>query len=323
MWHKKSYHFLCNETNKLKISYASHQYIHCSGVLKLKSVQASSIRRNKFYIHKTLNINPINYISNHLQNKDTDVFLNCTYKKSYSSCCKQGDKSSLKNESTDTIHATNSTNASISSASHLHESTNIESPLIETTKKSCCHASSTKSPQNTQESMTNSLRSNNNDIENSNNFLLQANTFSFWTCSSTWKKATINTFHCLIGCSIGDMATMLVCTTFFPGLSMWIVMPLSMINGIATSILLETSILKFKHSFPWKKAFQVAIKMSLISMIAMELAENLTNLYLWEVHDMNHGSGLQIAMVCGLIMGFVTPLPYNYFMLRKFKKSCH
>ena len=28
-----------------------------------------------------------------------------------------------------------------------------------------------------------------------------------WTCKSTWKKASVNTLWCLLGCSIGDFGT--------------------------------------------------------------------------------------------------------------------
>jgi len=34
-----------------------------------------------------------------------------------------------------------------------------------------------------------------------------------WSCRHTWRRASVNTMWCLIGCSIGDMGTIL----FFSG----------------------------------------------------------------------------------------------------------
>jgi len=119
------------------------------------------------------------------------------------------------------------------------------------------------------------------------------------------------------------MGTMMAAQMFFPGTSMWIVVPIAMVNGILTSISLETIILKYRNSFNWRQALKIAIRMSLISMITMELAENITDLYLWNYMGMNKGSAYWISMGCGLMMGFLTPLPYNYYMLRTIGRSCH
>ena len=137
-----------------------------------------------------------------------------------------------------------------------------------------------------------------------------------WYCKHTWRRASYNTMWCLLGCSIGDFGT--IAYFQFMGIA-WpvlVIMTLAIINGLITSILLETLIL-FRQ-MPFKAAFQTAIGMSLISMISMEAAMNLTdfiatggaNLTWWVIPLM-------------LIVGFLTPLPYNYWRLKALGKACH
>ena len=92
-------------------------------------------------------------------------------------------------------------------------------------------------------------------------------------------------------------------------------MPIAMFNGIITSIILETLILIKNMSF--KEAFKTACGMSLISMIAMELAMNLTDLYLYGQLVIN----LKYLPII-LLAGFITPWPYNYWRLVKYNSSC-
>jgi len=37
---------------------------------------------------------------------------------------------------------------------------------------------------------------------------------AFWKCRHTWKRATVNTTRCLIGCSLGDLSTMYYLMTY-------------------------------------------------------------------------------------------------------------
>ena len=137
-----------------------------------------------------------------------------------------------------------------------------------------------------------------------------------WTCPHTWKRASQNTLWCLLGCSIGDFGT--IAAAQWAGLDwpVWLIMALAIINGLLTSIALETLILSRQMSL--YNAFQTAIGMSLISMIGMELAMNLTDVFLtggavltwWVIPPM-------------LIAGFIAPLPYNYWRLKALGKSCH
>ena len=138
-----------------------------------------------------------------------------------------------------------------------------------------------------------------------------------WSCKHTWSRSAKNTSWCLLGCSIGDFGTILffqLTQIPFPVLA---IMTLAIINGIITSIILETIIL-LRQNFSLKLAFKTAVGMSLISMISMEAAMNLTDYLL------TGGAMLTWWVVpIMLAVGFVTPWPYNYWRLKKFNEACH
>ena len=137
-----------------------------------------------------------------------------------------------------------------------------------------------------------------------------------WTCKHTWKKASGNTLWCLLGCSIGDFGTIYFFQVYPMDISTLNIMILAIINGLITSIILETIILLKQMSF--RQALTTALGMSLISMISMEVAMNLTD-YL-----ITGGAVLNLTVIpIMLIAGFITPLPYNYWRLKKYNKSCH
>ena len=138
-----------------------------------------------------------------------------------------------------------------------------------------------------------------------------------WNCRHTWNRSAKNTAWCLLGCAIGDFGTILffqITKIPFPVLT---IMILAIINGLITSIILETLIL-LKQKFKFSNALKTALGMSFISMISMEVAMNLTDYFL------TGGAILTWWVVpIMLIVGFLTPWPYNYWRLKKFNKSCH
>ena len=138
-----------------------------------------------------------------------------------------------------------------------------------------------------------------------------------WYCKHTWKKSAKNTFWCLLGCAIGDFGTILffqLTEIPFPLLG---IMVLAIINGLITSIILETIIL-IKQGFSFYGALKTASGMSLISMLSMEIMMNYTDYLL------TGGSILNWWVVpIMLIVGFLTPWPYNYWRLKKFGINCH
>ena len=138
-----------------------------------------------------------------------------------------------------------------------------------------------------------------------------------WSCKHTWKRSAKNTAWCLLGCSIGDFGTILffqLTKIPFPVLG---IMILAIANGLITSIILETIILIIQN-FNFNNAFKTAIGMSFISMISMEGAMNLTDYLL------TGGAMLTWWVIpIMLIVGFLTPWPYNYWRLKKFGIDCH
>jgi hypothetical protein len=138
-----------------------------------------------------------------------------------------------------------------------------------------------------------------------------------WSCKHTWSRSAKNTSWCLLGCSIGDFGTILFFQLTQIPFPVLVIMTLAIINGIITSIILETIIL-LKQNFTFKNAFKTAVGMSLISMISMEAAMNLTDYLL------TGGAMLTWWVVpIMLAIGFVTPWPYNYWRLKKFNQACH
>ena len=137
-----------------------------------------------------------------------------------------------------------------------------------------------------------------------------------WNCKSTWKKAKKNTFWCLLGCSIGDFGTIFYFQNIEHSWSNFEVMGLAIINGLITSVILETIILLKQMSF--YSSLKTAFCMSFISMISMEISMNVTDLFLT-------GGALLTWWVIPimLVVGFYTPLPYNYWKLKKYNVSCH
>ena len=138
-----------------------------------------------------------------------------------------------------------------------------------------------------------------------------------WSCKQTWKVSAKNTFWCLLGCAIGDFGTILFFQITQIPWTVVAIMTLAIINGLITSIILETIIL-MRQNFNFKSAFKTACGMSFISMISMEIAMNLTDYLLT-------GGAMLIWWIVPimLIVGFLTPWPYNYWRLKKFGIACH
>ena len=137
-----------------------------------------------------------------------------------------------------------------------------------------------------------------------------------WRCKNTWRIASYNTFWCLVGCSIGDFGTIAFFQTMgipFPTL---VIMILAIINGLLTSIILETFILSRQMEFIL--ALKTALGMSLISMISMEVAMNTVDVVITGGAILNWK-----VLPVMLLAGFMTPLPYNYWRLKVLGKACH
>ena len=137
-----------------------------------------------------------------------------------------------------------------------------------------------------------------------------------WKCKHTWRRSAKNTAWCLLGCSIGDFGTILYFQlNGIPWPTLYI-MILAIINGIITSIILETVVLSRQMII--SKAFKTAIGMSLISMVSMEIAMNAVD---WII--MGSAKLVWWVIPIMLLAGFLTPWPYNYYRLKKYNIACH
>ena len=87
-------------------------------------------------------------------------------------------------------------------------------------------------------------------------------------------------------------------------------MILAIINGLITSVILETFILSKQMQII--EAFKTALNMSFLSMIAMEISMNAVD---WVIV----GSAKLVWWVIPIMLfaGFIVPLPYNYWRLKK------
>ena len=137
-----------------------------------------------------------------------------------------------------------------------------------------------------------------------------------WKCKHTWRRSAKNTTWCLLGCSIGDFGTILYFQlTGIPWTTLSI-MILAIFNGIITSIAFETIVLSKQMIL--SKAFRIAIGMSLISMISMEISMNAVDWIL-----LGEAKLVWWIIPLMLLAGFVTPWPYNYYRLKKYNIACH
>ncbi len=139
----------------------------------------------------------------------------------------------------------------------------------------------------------------------------------FWSCRHTWRASAVNTSWCLLGCSIGDFGT--IAFFQFTGIAWPVlaIMILAIVNGLLTSIALETVIL-FRRGMDLAESFKTAIGMSMISMISMEAAMNIVD---WSLT----GGAILTWWVIPFMLaaGFLAPWPYNYWRLKKWGKACH
>lgn len=169
----------------------------------------------------------------------------------------------------------------------------------------------------------------------------------FWSSPYLWKRAGINTFRCLIGCSLGDFSAMWFLQAYYPDLSVGLIMGVSskffktrilcftvpilicmchrlVISGLSTSMLLETVLLQLgRDQLTWITAAKTAAGMSMVSMLGMETVQNLVDYHLTSGVVTLDDPKFWIAAAASAFAGFLAPLPYNYSRLKKYGKGCH
>ena len=146
-----------------------------------------------------------------------------------------------------------------------------------------------------------------------------------WSDGSVWKQSAHNTKWCLIGCSIGEFGTLYAYSVYGIGAAVaigtnwyYLLLILPLINGLITSVMLETGIL-MRGQMDFKNALSTALGMSFISMLMMEIAMEITDL----LFTQGELGLMPLAIPFMLIVGFLTPWPYNYWRLKKYGQACH
>ncbi|KAJ2996791.1 hypothetical protein NUW58_g856 [Xylaria curta] len=143
----------------------------------------------------------------------------------------------------------------------------------------------------------------------------------FWASGSSWRRAAVNTSRCLVGCTSGDFSAMWLLQAFYPEIGIGAIMVMS---GLTTSMLLETVLLRYgRDKLSWPNATRTAAGMSFISMLTMEMAQNVVDYHLTGGAVSFDSPAFWVAAIVSMGAGFLTPLPYNYFQLKKYGKACH
>lgn len=146
---------------------------------------------------------------------------------------------------------------------------------------------------------------------------------TFWNDTRIWHRSAFNTMNCLVGCSIGDFGMIVYLQAAHPAMPMFLQMVLATIAGLMTSVLLETLLLNRREKMAWPLALRTAMAMSFLSMVAMEVAMNLTDLMITGGRLPISDHRFWLAFIPSAIAGFLAPWPYNYFRLKKHGMACH
>tara|TARA_B100001559_G_C15989480_1_gene389385 strand:- start:161 stop:520 length:360 start_codon:yes stop_codon:yes gene_type:complete len=119
-----------------------------------------------------------------------------------------------------------------------------------------------------------------------------------------------------MGCAIGDLGTIAYFQVTGTPWSTLAIMSLAIIMGLLSSIILETIVLSSQMTL--RLALKTALGMSMISMISMEISMNLVDVFIT-------GGAMLTWWIIPIMLsvGFITPLPYNYWRLVALGKTCH
>jgi hypothetical protein len=145
----------------------------------------------------------------------------------------------------------------------------------------------------------------------------------FWSDKGIWKRSSLTTLTCLAGCSIGDFGMIIYLQTFRPLTPTWLQMVLAIFAGLVTSLALETWMLHKRENLVWKAAVKTALSMSVLSIIGMEVVMNLTGFMITGGKAQLTSITYWLAFIPAALVGFLAPLPYNYYQLKKYNRSHH
>ena len=129
------------------------------------------------------------------------------------------------------------------------------------------------------------------------------------------------TLHCLLGCGLGEVAGMAIGTAL--GWDNMQQMILAIVLGFVAGFGLGlVPLLRARFSF--KRAFKQVLIAEGLSIVVMETAEVMTQVYTPGVmHAQITDTIFWTGMVLSLIAGFIAAFPINYFMVKKGHTHSH
>lgn len=134
------------------------------------------------------------------------------------------------------------------------------------------------------------------------------------TRSELFRLALSATFHCLIGCGIGEVAGMIISTAI--GLNNLDSILLSIILGFIAGMALGIIPLR-KHGFSLPKALKIVITGEGLSIAVMEAFEVITQVAMPGVMTAHLTDPIfWIGMTAALAVGFIAAFPVNYIFIK-------
>lgn len=121
------------------------------------------------------------------------------------------------------------------------------------------------------------------------------------------------TLHCLLGCGIGEITGVIIGTAL--GWDMVSTMALAVLLGFAGGFLLGIIPLR-KAGFSWGRAFKTVLIAEGLSILVMETAQVLTEIYTPGVMEAGLTDGLfWFGMGLAMVAGFTAAFPVNYWLI--------
>ena len=132
---------------------------------------------------------------------------------------------------------------------------------------------------------------------------------------STFKLALSATFHCLLGCGLGEISGMIISAA--AGLNNVTTIVLSLLLGFIGGLLLGILPLR-KSGFNFKKAVKTVVIGEGLSILVMETFEIITEVSIPGLMNAHLSDSLfWWGMLAALVAGFITALPVNYALIKR------
>jgi hypothetical protein len=138
---------------------------------------------------------------------------------------------------------------------------------------------------------------------------------------SNLKLAISATWHCLLGCGLGEVAGMIIAT--IAGLAAIASIVLAVVLGIIGGFALGM-VPWLKHGMGYAEAAKKVLIIEGLSIAVMETAEVLTEVYVPGVMTASLAEPIfWLGMLLALLAGFAAALPVNYVFARRGIRHMH